>query len=277
MENQVEALGPTGARVGRRLNELRRERDLTLGELADKLKELGRPILLSALSKIEKGQRRVDVDDLVALALALDVSPNVILLPEDARLDIEVQLTPWHAQDAASAWRWAGRDQPPQLAGVAADFFISYVAADRAWAEWIAWQLEEAGYAARVQAWDFLPGSNFVGEMEQALRSAQQTIAILSESYIRSPFAAREWQAALAAQGASGRPKLLPVRVGPVQLSGVLNQIVYVDLVGLSKDDARAKLLNAVSTSRVGRGKPSTIPAFPAMDSERLDRPDFPS
>ena len=67
----MEALGPTGARVGRRLNELRRERGLTLGDLADKLKELGRPILLSALSKIEKGQRRVDVDDLVALALAV--------------------------------------------------------------------------------------------------------------------------------------------------------------------------------------------------------------
>lgn len=26
------------------------------------------------------------------------------------------------------------------------DFFISYNSADRTWAEWIAWQLEEAGY-----------------------------------------------------------------------------------------------------------------------------------
>ena len=26
------------------------------------------------------------------------------------------------------------------------DFFISYNQADRAWAEWIAWILEEAGY-----------------------------------------------------------------------------------------------------------------------------------
>jgi hypothetical protein len=25
------------------------------------------------------------------------------------------------------------------------DFFISYTGADRRWAEWIAWQLEEAG------------------------------------------------------------------------------------------------------------------------------------
>lgn len=40
------------------------------------------------------------------------------------------------------------------------DFFISYNSADRTWAEWIAWQLEEAGYTTVLQAWDFRPGSN---------------------------------------------------------------------------------------------------------------------
>ncbi|MGC9970762.1 MAG: toll/interleukin-1 receptor domain-containing protein [Bryobacteraceae bacterium] len=28
------------------------------------------------------------------------------------------------------------------------DFFVSYNGADRSWAEWIAWYLEQAGYAA---------------------------------------------------------------------------------------------------------------------------------
>jgi hypothetical protein len=32
------------------------------------------------------------------------------------------------------------------------DFFISYTRTDREWAEWIAWQLEEAGYATVLQA-----------------------------------------------------------------------------------------------------------------------------
>ena len=40
------------------------------------------------------------------------------------------------------------------------DFFISYNSADRQWAEWIAWQLEEAGYTTVLQAWDFRPGPN---------------------------------------------------------------------------------------------------------------------
>jgi TIR domain-containing protein len=32
------------------------------------------------------------------------------------------------------------------------DFFVSYTSADRSWAEWIAWRLEEAGYGVFIQA-----------------------------------------------------------------------------------------------------------------------------
>jgi hypothetical protein len=35
------------------------------------------------------------------------------------------------------------------------DFFISYTSSDRPWAEWIAMQLEQAGYTLFIQAWDF--------------------------------------------------------------------------------------------------------------------------
>src|SRR4029077_13431766 len=53
-----------------------------------------------------------------------------------------------------------GRWMMPQ-ATARKDFFISYTHADRTWAEWIAFQLEEAGYITILQAWDFRPGSNF--------------------------------------------------------------------------------------------------------------------
>ncbi len=43
----------------------------------------------------------------------------------------------------------------------AADFFVSYTSPDRAWAEWIAWQLEAEGYQVVVQAWDFTPGRDW--------------------------------------------------------------------------------------------------------------------
>lgn len=45
------------------------------------------------------------------------------------------------------------------------DFFVSYTQADQAWAEWIAWTLEEDGHQVLVQAWDFVPGTNWTQSM----------------------------------------------------------------------------------------------------------------
>ena len=50
------------------------------------------------------------------------------------------------------------------------DFFISYAAADTSWAEWIAWQLEAAGYGVIIQVWDFKPGGEFTLDMHNALK-----------------------------------------------------------------------------------------------------------
>ena len=52
--------------------------------------DLGRPIATLGINRIEAGDRRIDVDDLVALAVALDVSPIAILLPpvEDGYRDL---------------------------------------------------------------------------------------------------------------------------------------------------------------------------------------------
>jgi hypothetical protein len=45
--------------------------------------------------------------------------------------------------------------------------------ASRAWAEWIAWTLEEVRYKVEVQAWDFRPGGNFVLVMQRAAAEAE--------------------------------------------------------------------------------------------------------
>jgi TIR domain len=41
--------------------------------------------------------------------------------------------------------------------GKAADFFVSYTSADRAWAEWIAWQLETEGHTSSSRPGISLP------------------------------------------------------------------------------------------------------------------------
>ena len=58
----------------------------------------------------------------------------------------------------------------------ARDFFISYQHTDCAWAEWIAWQLEEAGCSVVLQAWDFRPGQGFFAQMDAAATRCQRTL-----------------------------------------------------------------------------------------------------
>src|SRR5690348_3078710 len=113
------------------------------------------------------------------------------------------------------------------------DFFISYNKADRAWAEWIAWQLEAEGYTTVFQAWDFLPGSNFVLDMDNATKKASCTIAILSPDYFASSYTPSEWTSAFAHDPTGEQGKLLPIRVKACTIDGLLAQLVYLDLVDL--------------------------------------------
>src|ERR1017187_1783461 len=139
------------------------------------------------------------------------------------------------------------------------DFFISYTAADRDWAEWIAWTLEESGYTTTIQAWDFGPGVDFILAMDLAAKECRQTLLVLSEDYLRSRFGAKEWAAALADDPDGRRRKLIPVRVRDCNVEGLLKTIVYIDCVGLTSSETKSKLLDALKP----RLKPSKQPAFP--------------
>lgn len=102
-------IGPTGQRVAQNAETLRGR--IPLRELSDRLAALGRPILASGLVKLGKGERRVDVDDLVALALALGVNPNRLLLPVKLD-DHEIELTPEISVMPFQAWQWADGKGP---------------------------------------------------------------------------------------------------------------------------------------------------------------------
>jgi hypothetical protein len=58
------------------------------------------------------------------------------------------------------------------------DFFVSHTQADRAWAEWIAWILAEDDHRVLVQAWDFVPRSNWVQGRRAGARDAARTGAL---------------------------------------------------------------------------------------------------
>jgi tetratricopeptide (TPR) repeat protein len=139
------------------------------------------------------------------------------------------------------------------------DFFISYTGADRAWAEWIAVQLEAAGYTTVLQAWDFRPGSDFVEQMHQAIEQTQRTIAVLSQRYLASVFSAAEWHAIFAKDPTGQAGLLVPVRIEDCEPPGLLRTRVYIDLVDTDEPTAKRLLLDGVGESGA---RPTSAP-FP--------------
>src|SRR5215207_6043340 len=111
------------------------------------------------------------------------------------------------------------------------DFFISYTSADQAWAEWIAWQLKQAGSSVVLQAWDMIPGRDFVHEMQKATTTAKRTIAVLSPAYLTSQFGEAEWRVAFASDPDGENGRLVPVRVADFAPEGLLATRIYIDLV----------------------------------------------
>ncbi|WP_043911060.1 TIR domain-containing protein [Kitasatospora griseola] len=154
------------------------------------------------------------------------------------------------------------------------DFFISYSPADERWASWIAWTLEEAGYRAFLQAWDFVPGTNFVDFMDRGITESAAVIALLSRHYERSRYGRMEWQAALRADPDAPERRLVTVRIEDIPVDGLLATLTYIDLVGVNEPaDARQLLLTRVAAAMDGRSRPELRPGYPGGALGPADAP----
>jgi hypothetical protein len=111
-----------------------------------------------------------------------------------------------------------------------------------------------------VQAWDFAIGAHFVAEMHRAAQQASRTIAVLSSAYLKSAYAAAEWQQAWRRDAGGEQRRLLVFRVEDCERPGLLGQLVARDLFGLDRDTAREVVLLAAAGARP---KPAMEPAFP--------------
>jgi hypothetical protein len=179
-----------------------------------------------------------------------------------------------------------GRCHPPvwesgRVAGGARDesgwdFFVSYTQVDRAWAEWIAWLLEEDGYRVLFQAWDMVAGSNWISRMDQGVQRAARTVAVLSPDYRSSVYGTAEWQVAWAGDPQGLQRKLITVRVRGDWPAGLLASVVGIDLVGLSETETRRRLRDEIAAAVRGRAKPDTPPPFPLTLRAVSAQPRFP-
>jgi TIR domain len=156
------------------------------------------------------------------------------------------------------------------------DFFISYTQTDRAWAEWIAWLLEEDGYRVLLQAWDFVVGGNWLQSMHEGTAKAARTIAVLSEAYLRSVYGQAEWQAAWKQDPDGEQRKLLVFRVENCDRSGLLAGLTGIDIFGVDETQARSRVRSSVATAIRGRAKPDRPPRFPSSGRAVTTQARFP-
>lgn len=105
-QSSARPVGTTGDAVRKNLRRIRDSQGMSGPQLSARLKTIGRPIPPLGIHRIENGTRRVDVDDLVNLAAALDVSPVSLLMPDTQSPETSVSMGPWESLPASIAWQW---------------------------------------------------------------------------------------------------------------------------------------------------------------------------
>ncbi|MEV7883506.1 FxSxx-COOH system tetratricopeptide repeat protein [Streptomyces sp. NPDC002817] len=150
-------------------------------------------------------------------------------------------------------------------------YFISYAGADRPWAEWVAWHLEESGHSTVLDVWDWDTGDDFVQRMDEGLRRAEAVVALLSTSYFeRGRWTQEEWSAVVAR-----RDRLIPLAVEPlagVDVPAMLAARIRKNLYGLDEKAA----VEALRTAVTGNRRPTERPAFPGNTAEVPEEPVVP-
>jgi TIR domain len=197
----------------------------------------------------------------LAFVRVMKKARSSLALREQAETTVDLKTpSPTEARPAAAS------------AEVIRDFFVSYTSADRTWAEWAAWELEDAGYSVWFQVWDFR--RSFPEDMSRAHARSRHTLVVLSDRYLESTFTASEAWARYAQEPA----RLVPVKVGPVTDESILRPFQYADLTGSDEVEARRRLSERVkmAVDPSYRPKPQTRPGFPG-DLPRQEKPIFPS
>lgn len=269
MSRSLEGLGPSGERAAERVRAIRRQQGLTLADVAARLESIGRPIQLTALSKIEKGQRRLDVDDLIALALALEVSPNWILLPAEVHDNIE--LLPGQVWQAANAWRWAARTMPAGI-NVQASIHICYGFRDLKWAEWMASRLRSIGYHVTMDEFASMVLDDEFGQFSAAARSiglndAKVVIAVLSPHFKEGA-----WQEEHLIAATAGTDRvLLPVMVEKYEPTRTMRAMGCLELFDFDEGTAAFLLTNQIDDAIWHNVTPVAAAPFPGPTPNKPD------
>lgn len=85
---------------------------LSQRQFAQRLTEFGHPVTHSTVAKIERGEQAPKVDDVIAFAAVLDVSPLRLMLPSSRGDERRLALSNSTSIAGSDAWMWAEQDTP---------------------------------------------------------------------------------------------------------------------------------------------------------------------
>jgi transcriptional regulator with XRE-family HTH domain len=117
VEDEERTDGPVRKVVGENIQRVRSLRQMTVRDLAARLKELGLPLSASGVSEVEHASRKLGIDELLIIAIALNTSVIDLISPisePDTTAAINLQVAegiePVHPQELQ---RWMRGDGPP--------------------------------------------------------------------------------------------------------------------------------------------------------------------
>lgn len=153
------------------------------------------------------------------------------------------------------------------------NFFISYTKTDLGFATWIAELLEKNNYSVAIQAWDFQAGDNFVSNINNALVECEKLIIILSKQYLKSKWCEAEWTSKMIEQIRTKERQIIPIRIEPIDLEGLLASIIYIDIVDKNKEEAELEILNGIKEGKIRKSE--GYPSYYNVEHEYVDNQYF--
>lgn len=148
--------------------------------------------------------------------------------------------------------------------------FISYTGADTNFATWVAEILEKNDCDVTIQAWDFRPGDNFIKKIDSGLKDCKKMIIILSNNYLKSEWCKAEWTSKIAEQIENQERVIIPIRIEPVELKGLLKPLVYIDVVDKDETTAKRLILDGINDV-VNRISVDGYPSYFNVEHQQID------
>lgn len=157
--------------------------------------------------------------------------------------------------------------------------FVSYIAADGMWADWLAAALGLAGYKVVNQSWNFVAGENLDRRAAEASDTSDCIVLLISTAFTTSPYSTEDWARRLIGRVAR-QAQILPVKIEPGQLPDALADHSFLDITNKSAASTLVHLLDELAerglvTSRVSLdlGDPAVARDFPGSGPEISNLP----